>query len=95
MRKIWKRMRFVLNVRKFIPFMFEFFLSKDISITKKLVSVLAIIGYFLLPFDIIPDFLTIFGLVDDVAVFLFILQQIIKISPKYLQDKYGFNIKNE
>jgi uncharacterized membrane protein YkvA (DUF1232 family) len=41
------------------------------------------------PFDIIPDWLGLFGVIDDVAVLLFILQQIVKMAPSHLKNKYG------
>jgi uncharacterized membrane protein YkvA (DUF1232 family) len=47
-----------------------------------------IIGYFLLPFDIIPDFFTLIGVVDDVGVLLIIFQQIIKMAPAELKEKH-------
>ncbi|WP_044748875.1 YkvA family protein [Bacillus alveayuensis] len=89
MGKFLRRMRFIFKIRRFIPFLAEFFRSKDISNSKKLLSVLLIGGYFLLPFDAIPDIFGFFGMVDDVAIFLFILQQIVKMAPVDLKHKYG------
>lgn len=43
------------------------------------------------PFDLIPDFLLFFGVLDDIAVVLFILQRIVKMAPKHLQEKYNLN----
>lgn len=88
MRKIWKSIRFIYNFRSFFPFIFEFFLSKEVNRKKKLFSIAFIIGYFLLPFDAIPDFLSLIGIVDDVVIFTFIMQQMIKMAPKELQEKY-------
>ncbi|OCA90631.1 hypothetical protein A8F94_01765 [Bacillus sp. FJAT-27225] len=93
MRKFWKRIRMVFKVRKFGPFLVDFFRSRQVSLKKKLVSAGLIIGYFLLPFDIIPDFLTMFGLIDDVGVFLFVFQQIIKLAPASLRQKHGMEIE--
>ncbi|MGG2093599.1 DUF1232 domain-containing protein [Bacillus sp. S13(2024)] len=89
MRKLWKRIRLIFQVRKFIPFLFEFFTSKDVEFKKKVLSILFLCGYVMFPFDIIPDFLLFFGVLDDVAVILFILQCIVKMAPVHLQDKYG------
>ncbi|MCM3574007.1 MULTISPECIES: YkvA family protein [Mesobacillus] len=88
MKKFLKRIRLVFKVKKFIPFLIEFFTSGLVPLKQKLISVGLIIGYFLLPFDIIPDFLTLIGVVDDVGVLLIIFQQIIKMAPPELRDKH-------
>ncbi|WP_210366106.1 DUF1232 domain-containing protein [Bacillus sp. REN3] len=91
MKKFLKRIRLIFRIRKFIPFLIEFFTTKSVPLTRKLLSIGLIIGYFLLPFDIIPDFITFFGIVDDVGVLLVILQQIIKMAPVELKEKYKMN----
>ena len=78
----------IFKVKKFLPFLIEFFTSKTVPIKKKVISIGLVIGYFLLPFDIIPDFLTMIGVVDDVGVMLLIFQQIIKMAPDELKDKH-------
>ncbi|MFU0789254.1 YkvA family protein [Cerasibacillus sp. JNUCC 74] len=90
MRKIWSRIRFLFTFHKSIPFVKDFFLSKEVSKSKKLLFVAVITGYFLFPFDIIPDFLLGFGMVDDVTLLLFILQWMVKIAPEDIKDKYSF-----
>ncbi|MFT9846812.1 YkvA family protein [Aneurinibacillus sp. REN35] len=89
MRKFINRLRFILNVRRFIPFLGAFFTSREVPIKKKVVSVLLLAGYIVFPFDLIPDFLTFFGIVDDLAVLTFVLQRIVRMSPQHLKDKYG------
>lgn len=46
------------------------------------------IGYVVLPFDLIPDFMALFGVVDDITVVLFILQLMVKKAPDSLKGKY-------
>jgi uncharacterized membrane protein YkvA (DUF1232 family) len=88
MKKFLKRIRLVFKVKRFIPFLIEFFTSGLVPLKQKLISIGLIIGYFLLPFDIIPDFLTLIGVVDDVGVLLIIFQQMIKMAPSELKDKH-------
>jgi uncharacterized membrane protein YkvA (DUF1232 family) len=88
MKKFFKRIRLVFKVKKFVPFLIEFFTSRIVPLRQKIISAGLIVGYFLLPFDIIPDFLTLIGVVDDVGVLLIILQQIIKMAPLELKDKH-------
>ncbi|MGD6848166.1 YkvA family protein [Rossellomorea aquimaris] len=51
-------------------------------------SVALVGGYFWLPFDLIPDVFILFGIVDDLAVFAFVLQLIVKMAPEELQHRY-------
>lgn len=86
MIRLWRRIKFVFNVRKSIPFLFRFFQSKEVSGKKKWGSVLFLIAYILFPWDVIPDFLMFLGIVDDVAIFTYILQWMVKVSPQSLKD---------
>jgi uncharacterized membrane protein YkvA (DUF1232 family) len=89
MRKIWKRLRFIVQIRRFIPFLIEFFSSREVPMFKKTLSILLLAIYVVFPFDIIPDWFGLLGLIDDVTVLLFIIQQIVKMAPPHLKDKYG------
>lgn len=88
MLKFVKRLRFLFNIRKSVPFLVEYFRSREVSPLKKVVSIGLGIGYLLFPLDIIPDVLVFFGIVDDVAVFTFILQLIVKLAPEELKERY-------
>jgi uncharacterized membrane protein YkvA (DUF1232 family) len=88
MKKFFKRIRLIFKIKKFFPFLIEFFTSGAVPLKKKVISLGLIIGYFLLPFDIIPDFLTLIGVVDDVGILLLVFQQIIKMAPPDLKDKH-------
>ncbi|MEH7885073.1 DUF1232 domain-containing protein [Bacillus sp. JJ1609] len=92
MKKFLKRIRLIFKVKKFFPFLIEFFTSKTVAVKNKVISLGLIIGYFLFPFDIIPDFLTLIGVVDDVGVLLLVFQQIIKMAPEDLKDKHNLRI---
>lgn len=92
MKKFFKRIRLIFKVKKFFPFLIEFFTSKTVAVKNKVISLGLIIGYFLLPFDIIPDFLTLIGVVDDVGILLLVFQQIIKMAPDELKDKHDLKV---
>ncbi|SDM87903.1 YkvA family protein [Sediminibacillus halophilus] len=91
MLRFVRRLKFLVNFRKSLPFLKDFFLSKQVSLATKTISIVLIIGYILFPFDIIPDFLLVFGIFDDVAVAGFILQQMVKMAPETLKEKHGLN----
>lgn len=88
MIKLWRRIKFVFNIRKSVPFLLRFFRSKEVTKEKKWLSVLFLIGYLLFPWDVIPDFLVFFGIIDDLAVFTFILQLMVKMAPESLKEDY-------
>ncbi|KGX90523.1 membrane protein [Pontibacillus halophilus JSM 076056 = DSM 19796] len=86
--RFFRRIRFLFRFHKSIPFLKDFFLSKEVKNVNKVISVGLIIGYFLLPLDLIPDVIAFFGILDDVAIFTFILQQIVKMAPQQLKEKH-------
>ncbi|MDG4656779.1 DUF1232 domain-containing protein [Ectobacillus antri] len=88
MRKLWKRFRFIFNIRKFIPFLKEFFISKEVPMSKKLISAGLFGLYMVLPLDLIPDFLVFFGILDDVTVFMFVMQYVVKMAPPAMRERY-------
>ncbi|MGE6752533.1 YkvA family protein [Rossellomorea sp. NPDC071047] len=90
MMRFIKRLRFLFNIRKSVPFMVDFFRSKEVSFIKKVLSIGIVVVYFWLPFDLIPDVFVLFGIIDDVAVFTFVLQLIVKMAPEELKNRYEY-----
>lgn len=88
MKLLFKRLWFLLRFRKSIPFIKDFFTSQEVKKPVKAAFLIAMIGYVLLPVDIIPDFLVFFGLTDDIAIVTFLLQQMVKIAPASLKEKH-------
>ncbi|WP_316397428.1 YkvA family protein [Metabacillus litoralis] len=58
---------------------------------KKIIGLLLILAYALFPFDLIPDFLSLIGIVDDVVIATFVLERMINMAPESLKDKYKLN----
>lgn len=84
-----RRIRLFFKIRRFIPFVISFFRSREIALRKKIAYLLLFIGYFFIPFDAIPDWLAVIGMLDDVAVLMLILKSMIKTAPNTLKHKYG------
>ncbi|TXC91312.1 DUF1232 domain-containing protein [Metabacillus litoralis] len=89
MFRYFKRIKFIFKFWKFIPFLKDFFFTNEVQGHKKLLGVLFIITYAFFPFDIIPDFLALFGIVDDIVIATFILERMIKMAPDSLKEKHG------
>ncbi|EJQ07977.1 DUF1232 domain-containing protein [Bacillus cereus] len=92
MKKLISRLRVVFRVRRFVPFLFDFFTSKEVSIKKKILSIAFLVGYVAMPLDLIPDFLPFIGILDDIGIVLFILNRIVKMAPVQLQEKHNVNV---
>ncbi|PRT09770.1 hypothetical protein C6352_17155 [Bacillus thuringiensis] len=92
MKKLISRLRVVFHVRGFVPFLFDFFTSKEVSIKKKILSIAFLVGYVAMPLDLIPDFLPFIGILDDIGIVLFILNRIVKMAPVQLQEKHNVNV---
>ncbi len=88
MNRFVRRIKFILNVKRFLPFLVDFFRSKEVPLSHKVISILCIAGYAWFPFDAIPDFLVVLGIVDDFAILGLVLQFLVKLAPPSLQEKY-------
>lgn len=86
--RFWRRLKFLFHFRRSIPFLLSFFRSREVKGVKKGGAVLLALLYILFPWDLIPDFLIFFGIIDDVVVLTFILQQIVKMAPESLKEEY-------
>lgn len=91
--KFFKRMKFILKFWKVIPFIKDFFLSKNVQLHHKGLALLMVLTYAFFPFDLIPDFLVFFGIVDDIVIATFVLERMVKMAPEELKEKYEFHIE--
>ena len=48
-----------------------------------------ILTYVFFPFDLIPDYLSLLGIIDDIVIATFVLERFIKIAPESLKEKYN------
>jgi uncharacterized membrane protein YkvA (DUF1232 family) len=52
------------------------------------------IGYFLLPFDFIPDFIPVLGQLDDIIIVTLLVYIALKLIPKELIEEYKLQLGN-
>ena len=58
----------------------------NVSIKNK-AYIIGALGYFILPIDIIPDFLTVVGYTDDLAIIFLLLKQLQECNTPEIQEK--------
>jgi len=87
-KRLLGRIKFLFTVHRSIPFLFDFYKSKEIKLRVKAIFSVLILGYVLIPIDMIPDFITVFGVVDDITMVIILLQLMVKVAPDSLQEKY-------
>ena len=63
-----------------IPAVFIALKHKDIPLLAKIIAAIAV-GYALSPIDLIPDFIPVIGLLDDIIILPFLVAIVIKMIP--------------
>ncbi|MBM7580201.1 YkvA family protein [Jeotgalibacillus terrae] len=91
--KFIKRIQFVFHFRKSLPFIKDFFTSSAVHPLKKVMTAGLIVAYAVMPADILPDYLFLIGITDDIAFTAFMLQLAVKMAPPELAEKHQLHIK--
>jgi len=71
------------QLKMFIGMVTEFFKKNFPMSNKELLMLISGIVYFVSPIDIIPDFIPVAGLLDDVGVLAFIAKQLSDVMTRY------------
>lgn len=75
-----------VNTTYYILLLYQMIVSNIVPIADKAI-IIAALGYFISPLDIIPDIIIGTGFIDDVSVMLIALRQVIKnITPEIKQQ---------
>ena len=86
---IGKGVRAVWNMKKSLPLTLHLMKDARVDRLNKLIFLFVTIGYLLFPYDFIFDF-PIFGQLDDLAIFLYMLNWFINRTPKAILEEYGW-----
>ncbi|KMY52221.1 membrane protein [Peribacillus loiseleuriae] len=83
-----KQFLFILKFWTFLPFLKDFFISREVQLYKKVLGIVFMIGYVVFPFDLIPDFLSFLGIVDDLMIAGIVVNWMVLLSPETLKKKH-------
>ena len=86
---IGKGVRAVWNMKKSLPLTVHLMKDARVNRLNKLIFLFVTIGYLLFPYDFIFDF-PVFGQLDDLAIFLYMLNWFIQRTPKAILEEYGW-----
>ena len=89
--KFWEKVR---NIAKKVgetvlrPVLTLYYILEDGKINmKNKALIIGALGYFILPIDIIPDFIAVLGYTDDLAVIFILLKQLQECNTPEIQKK--------
>ena len=89
--KFWDKVR---NIAKKVgetvlrPVLTLYYILEDGKISmKNKALIIGALGYFILPIDIIPDFIAVLGYTDDLAVIFILLKQLQECNTPEIQEK--------
>lgn len=88
----FRSLRAAWNLRKSIPLVFHLMKDHRVARSSKIIFVAVSLGYLLLPYDFILD-IPFVGQIDDLAVFIFMINWLIRRVPKTILEQYGWHEK--
>ena len=88
MQKWWNRFKIIFNFKKSIPLVYNLLRDTRVPKANKTFFLVVSIGYFILPFDFIVDYIPVLGYLDDVGVVLFLMERFINSAPPEVVGEY-------
>ncbi|WP_418792439.1 YkvA family protein [Phosphitispora sp. TUW77] len=91
-REVAGRLLMLLNLPKSVPLVWNLVWDKRVTWIAKLVFPGAALAYFLLPYDLIPDWIPLLGQVDDLTVMFLLIERFVSMIPDYIVNQYQSNL---
>ena len=87
-KDVTRRLILLLNLPKSGPLVWNLAWDKRVDWSKKLLFLGGALAYFLMPYDIIPDWIPGFGQLDDLAVLFLLVERFIAGTPEQIINQY-------
>lgn len=83
------------QIKKFILMIKDFFKNDFLIDKKELMMMIGGLVYFISPIDIVPDFIPFAGLLDDMAIIMYIAKQLTGTVEHYETYKRDFEVRDD
>lgn len=83
------------TMKRFVSMVTDFFKNDFLIEKKELLLILGGLVYFISPIDIVPDFIPLAGLLDDVAIIGFIANKLVGTIGQYEEYQRDFEIRED
>jgi len=87
-KDVTKRLMMLLNLPKSVPLVWKLAWDKRIQWSRKLLYLGGALAYFLMPYDLFPDWFPLVGQLDDLTVLFLLVERFISSTPDYILNQY-------
>ncbi len=85
---VQKRLIMLLNLPRSVPLVWNLAWDKRVQWPNKLLFLGGALAYFLMPYDIIPDWVPLLGQLDDLAVLFLLMERFVAGTPEQIINQY-------
>ncbi|MHB9094972.1 MAG: YkvA family protein [Eubacteriales bacterium] len=85
---VQKRLIMLLNLPRSVPLVWNLAWDKRVQWSNKLLFLGGALAYFLMPYDIIPDWVPLLGQLDDLAVLFLLMERFVAGTPEQIINQY-------
>lgn len=82
------RLLMLLNLPRSVPLVWNLAWDKRIQWSSKLLFLGGGLAYFLLPYDVIPDWFPLLGQIDDLIVLFLLIERFLAVVPEHIIKSY-------
>ena len=87
-RDVQKRLLALLNLPRSVPLVWYLAWDTRVHWSNKLLFLGGSLAYFLMPYDIIPDWIPLLGQLDDLTVMFLLIERFVAGTPEEIINQY-------
>lgn len=89
-KDVSRRLMMLLNLPKSVPLVWNLAWDKRVPWSRKLLYLGGALAYFLLPADVVPDWIPVIGQLDDLTVLFLLIERFIAGTPEHIINQYYY-----